>query len=280
MTSTPHPADRRGQKSGSLRKRESIRRLKEALAEDRLALHYQPIVDLATGRPVSAEALLRWRQPQAEQGTLTDLAAAAEHSPVIFALERWTMDRCCREAAVWQRGPLPGLRVNLNLSAREFQRARLPAILRKAFDRTEMDPARVTLEVTESSAIHHLDDVANTLEEIKDLGVELWLDDFGTGHSSLAWLSRFPIDGVKIPGLFIEDVIREERAAVITATVIEMAHRLRLQVVAEGVEREDQLEFLRGHGCDFAQGFLFYDALPAEELAARLAAAAAGRDVP
>ena len=273
MTSPACPTDRRAQKPAALKKRECIRRLKDAMTEDRLALHYQPIVDLSTRRPVSAEALLRWRRPDEEGDTPTDLAAAAEHSPVIFALERWTLERCCGEAASWQQGVLSDLRVNLNLSAREFERARLPRILRMQFERAGLDPRRVTLEVTESSAIHHLDDVARTLEEIKGLGVELWLDDFGTGHSSLLWLSRFPIDGVKIPSDFIVDIPGQERAGVITATVMDLAHRLGLRVVAEGVERDDQVEFLLRHGCDQVQGFLFFGAMPAEELAASLHAA-------
>jgi EAL domain-containing protein (putative c-di-GMP-specific phosphodiesterase class I) len=239
------------------------------MAEDRLTLEYQPIVRAADRRPLSVEALLRWRRPGEEGDPLGDLLSAAEHSPVIFALETWAMETCFRDAADWQRGPLAGLRVNLNLSAREFRRADLLRRIKDALDRTGLDPRQVTIEITESSAIHAPADAARIIERLRDMGLQLWLDDFGTGHSSLAWLSWFPIAGLKIPGLFAARVGCDERCDTIVAAVVGMAHRLGLRVAAEGVETEEQLSLLVRHGCDELQGFLLGEPAAARDLPAR-----------
>jgi EAL domain-containing protein (putative c-di-GMP-specific phosphodiesterase class I) len=272
VTARTGATDRRSPRPRHVRTRESVRRLKQAMAQDRLTLLYQPVFRAGDRRPVAAEALLRWRDPEREVDELQALVAAAEHGPVIFALENWTMEACFRDAGAWLAGPLPDLRVNLNLSAREFGRADLPKRLIRALDRTGMDPARLTLEITETSAIHEPDPVARMLEKLDGMGIELWLDDFGTGHSSLAWLSWFPIDGLKVPSMFVQRVTSDERAAVITAAIVEMAHRLSLRVTAEGIETEAQLRHLVEHGFDELQGFLLAEPLPAGELPARLAA--------
>ena len=263
--------ERRSPVPRHVRKRESIRRLKLAMAEDRLTLLYQPIFSAAGRRAVTAEALLRWRHPDREEDDLGLLLAAAERSPVIFALETWAMRECFRDAAAWQAGPLPELRVNLNLSAREFQRGELPRRVRRELDRAGMDPARLTLEITETSAIHGPDDVARIVERLQEDGVQLWLDDFGTGHSSLEWLSWFQAAGLKIPGTFVARLGSDERTAVITAATIEMAHALGLQVAAEGIETQEQLDHVIAAGCDDLQGFLLGQASPAADLPARLA---------
>jgi EAL domain-containing protein (putative c-di-GMP-specific phosphodiesterase class I) len=257
--------ERRSPVPRHVRKRESIRRLKQALAEHRLTLLYQPIFRAADRRPVAAEALLRWRHPDREQDDLGRLLAAAERSPIIFDLEAWTMRRCFRDAAGWQRS-LPDLRVNLNLSAREFQRANLPRRVREELDRAELDPARVTLELTETSAIHDPHEVAVVLQELQGQGIQLWLDDFGTGHSSLAWLSWFETAGVKLPGTFVGRVTSDGRAAAITRSAIDMVHRLGERVTAEGIEDETQLGWLIEHGCDALQGFLLAGPVGADRL--------------
>ena len=266
MSAPASSGERRSPVPRHVRKRESIRRLKLAMAEDRLTLLYQPIFRATDRRPVAAEALLRWRRPRAEDDDVAELLAAAEHSPVIFALEAWAMGQCFREAAAWQRGPLPDLRVNLNLSAREFQRSSLPRRVQRELQRAGMDPARLTLEITETSAIHDPDEVARVLERLEKLGVELWLDDFGTGHSSLAWLSWFQTAGLKVPGTFVQRVTSDERAATITAATLDMAHRLGLRVAAEGIEEEAQLAWLLERGCDDLQGFLLAEPVGAARL--------------
>ena len=186
-----------------------------------------------------------------------------------------------QDAAAWQSGPLPGLRLNLNLSAREFHHGRdlVPRVERAAAD-AGLDPRKVTLELTETSAIHAPQHVARVIERLKALGLQLWLDDFGTGHSSLAWLSWFPIDGVKIPGLFVERLPEGERSALITAGVIDIAHRLALPVVAEGIEAEAQATWLKDHGAEGLQGFLLAEPLAPAEMAARLAARSKTPDTP
>jgi EAL domain-containing protein (putative c-di-GMP-specific phosphodiesterase class I) len=269
-TSRP-PVNRRSQSPRALRKRESIQRLQDALAEDRLTVQYQPIVDAHTARPVAAEALLRWRHPKRETYDIKVLLAAAERSPVIYSLERWVVETCCTSAAAWQRGPLRDLRLNVNLSAREFDRARFPDRLRSSLHKSGIDSGRVTLEITETSGISDPAAVAEVLTELKRDGFEVWLDDFGTGHSSLEWLFRLPADGVKIPSTFVDDVTRDDRAATITAAVIELAHRLGLRVVAEGVEHQEQRHWLAQAGCEQLQGFLFHAAMAAPVLARRLA---------
>jgi EAL domain-containing protein (putative c-di-GMP-specific phosphodiesterase class I) len=269
---TAGDGDRRSHQAHAQRKRESIRRLKLAQAEGRLTLKYQPIFAAADGRALSAEALLRWRRPEEESDDLSELLLAAERSPVIFALEAWAIEVCFRDAAAWQSGPLPDLRVNLNLSAREFHRADLLTRLTRALAEARLDPARLTLEVTETSAIHEPEQVSKMLERLRAMDLQLWLDDFGTGHSSLAWLSWFRIDGVKIPGLFVSRLPSDERCAVITSAVIDMAHRLGLGVTAEGIETDAQLAYLKAHGCDALQGFLLGEARDPEELVRRLTA--------
>lgn len=249
-------ADRRSQAVPALRRRESIAHLKQALAEERLVVHYQPIVDAATAEPVAAEGLLRWRRPEAESDELSVLLAAAEASPVIFALERWAIRTCCRDAARWPEQE-PPLRLNVNLSAREFDRPRLGNRIRSFVRQEGLDPRRITLEITETSAISDPDAASRVLDEMRQHGFEVWLDDFGTGHSSLEWLWALPADGVKIPGTFAADVVRDERAAMITSAIVDLAHRLGLRVVAEGVETSEQRDWLVAAGCDQLQGFLF-----------------------
>ena len=262
--------ERRSPVPRHVRKRESIRRLKQAMAEQRLTLLYQPIFRAADRQPVAAEALLRWRHPGQEDDDLGRLLAAAERSPIIFDLEAWAMRRCFRDAAGWQRS-LPDLRVNLNLSAREFQRGDLPRRVRDELDRAKLEPARVTLELTETSAIHDAQEVAAVLQELQGQGIQLWLDDFGTGHSSLAWLSWFETAGVKLPGTFIARVTSDVRAAAITEAAIDMVHRLGERVTAEGIEDESQLAWLLEHGCDALQGFLLAGPVSAGHLPETLA---------
>jgi EAL domain-containing protein (putative c-di-GMP-specific phosphodiesterase class I) len=271
LTAHP-PRDRRSRSPVEIHKRESIQRLQEAMAGDRLTVEYQPIVEARSGRVVGAEALLHWRAPSREPLDLSALLAAAERSPVIYALERWVLARCGEE---WKGPALTELRLNVNLSAREFDRPRLPDRLRAALSQSGLDPSRLTLEITETSAIRDPRAVAALLREMKQEGSEVWLDDFGTGHSSLEWLFRLPVDGIKIPGTFVCDVPGDQRAALITASVIDLAHQLGLRVLAEGVERPEQRDWLVERGCDHLQGFLFAPGLPAAELSSRQVAVGA-----
>ena len=257
--------ERRSPTPGAARKREAIRALKEGVAGDRIVLHYQPIVEPDGLRMTAVEALMRWRQPD-EGPELADLILAAERSPVIFKLENWVLKRSFAAAAAWRDEGLRGLRVNVNLSSREFPRAGLVRRLRRLLDANELDPGTVGLEVTETSAICRFDEVAEQIAELRAMGLELWLDDFGTGHSSLEWLGRIPVDGVKIPGALTAR-LDDARMRTIVSRAIDLAHDLGLRVIAEGVETVEQRDILGRAECDLLQGFLFSRPLAAEEVA-------------
>jgi EAL domain-containing protein (putative c-di-GMP-specific phosphodiesterase class I) len=272
-----HPGrERRSPTPAAARKRTAIRHLKTAVAEDRLVLLYQPIVSARDFRVERVEALLRWRKPKKEREVLTDLIWAAERSPVIFKLENWIMDQSMLAAAEWRRAGVSGVRVNVNLSAREFPRVDLVGRVTRRLKAAGLEPGEIGLEITETSSMHRFDEVAEQIDRLMDMGIELWLDDFGTGHSSLEWLSHLPLHGVKIAGTFVERLHDEKRCQAIAARVIALARDLGLKVIAEGVETAEQRDFLAARGCDFFQGFLFHPALPAKRLPSALAAALCG----
>ena len=267
---SPARRDRRSPTPAAVHKREAIRRLKEAMQADRFVLHYQPIVEGRDGRVASVEALLRWRTPDREQDSITALIQSVEQSPVIFQLENWTLGEALRAARAWRDAGLDGVRVGVNLSAREFPRANLVRRVEQQLSAAGLAPSALALEITESSRMQDFDAAADRLEKLAALGIQLWLDDFGTGHSSLEWLSRLPTFGLKIPGTFVER-LGDPRSQVIVRRLTELAHDLGLRVIAEGVETGEQRDQLAAGGCDLFQGFLFYAPMPAEELAAALA---------
>ena len=264
--SPPARRERRSPTPAATRKRTAIHHLKGAVAEDRIHLEYQPIVNARDSRVEKVEALLRWRKPRAEKATMTELLWSVERSPVIFKLENWILDRSFQAAAAWEKAGLSGVRVNVNLSAREFPRTDLVGRVTRRLAAAGLDPGAVGLEITETSSMQKFDAVAEQIEDLTETGIELWLDDFGTGHSSLEWLSHLPLHGVKIPGTFVERLCDEKRCQAIVARVIDLAHDLGLKVIAEGVEKPEQRDFLADRGCDFFQGFLFHAALPAKKL--------------
>jgi diguanylate cyclase (GGDEF)-like protein len=231
--------------------------LRRAVAREELVLHYQPIVEARTGRVVGAEALLRWRHP--EQGLLFPRAFIdlAESTGLITTMGPWILKTACAQARAWQDQGHPGLLVSLNLSARQFLDPDLVKKVSDALQASGLSPSCLELEITESLAMQTAEATLELLRRLKGLGVALSIDDFGTGHSSLAYLKRFPLDRLKIDQSFVREVVSDPNDAAIVATVLLMSKSLGLEVVAEGVEREDQLAFLREHGCGFAQGFLF-----------------------
>jgi EAL domain-containing protein (putative c-di-GMP-specific phosphodiesterase class I) len=270
-TSPPRRRERRSPTPAAARKREAIRKLKAAMAAERLVLHYQPIVGARDSRAVAVEALLRWRHPRKDRAKIEDLIRSAERSPVIFELENWTLERASQEAREWQGAGLTGVRVNVNLSAREFPRADVVGRLKRRLASAGLDPSGLGLEITETSSIEDFAAVAEQIQRLIAMGIELWLDDFGTGHSSLEWLSHLPLHGVKIAGTFVERLPTQKRCQAIVARVIELAHDFELRVIAEEVETREQRDFLVGRGCDLFQGFLFHAAMPAKQLARTLA---------
>jgi EAL domain-containing protein (putative c-di-GMP-specific phosphodiesterase class I) len=275
--------ERRSPTPAAVRKRTAIRCLQKALEQERLCLHYQPIVDAQGACVERVEALLRWRPlgpppgtecpqgPQAE--SLTELLYAAERSPVIFRLENWVMREAFQDAASWPAAGLTTMRVNVNLSAREFPRADLVARVSRLLDEAGLRPEAIAIEITETSRLSEFKAVARQLVRLGDMGLELWLDDFGTGHSSLEWLSHLPLHGLKIAGTFVERLFSEPRCQVIVRRLVELARDLGLRTIAEGVETEAQRAFLAGCGCDLLQGFLLQAAVSAEDLPRALAPA-------
>ena len=243
--------------------------LRRARSLDQFALQYQPIVEVADGRCLGCEALLRWRHP--EKGLLFPSAflEVAEMIGVMRGLGSWVVREACGQAAAWLREGAR-LRVAVNLSAHEFLEKDLARQVGAILEETGLDGELLELEITESLAMQTPELTRSTLRELRGLGVRLAIDDFGTGYSSLAFLREFPIDTLKVDRTFVRDIDREAGAATIVATVIAMARTLGLRVVAEGVEREEQLRVLKELGCDRAQGYLFGHALWPGELRGHL----------
>jgi diguanylate cyclase (GGDEF)-like protein len=245
--------------------------LRKALAQDELLLHYQPILDVASRRVHGVEALLRWRHPELGLVSPAEFIPLAEVTGLILPMGPWVLRTACAQARAWQE-LRPGLRVAVNLSARQFQEPGLVAHVTDALADTGLDPRLVQLEITETSAMQNAQSAIQTLRELKALGVGLSIDDFGTGYSSLSYLRRFPIDTLKIDQSFIRDIGTDPDDAAIASAIIALAHTLKLEVVAEGVETPGQLDFLTRHVCDRTQGYLFSRPLPADQCADLLAA--------
>ena len=240
-------------------------RLRQALQNDELVLHYQPVVDLRNGRVRGAEALLRWLHP--ERGLLgpAEFISLAEVSGLISPIGRWVLQTACAQAREWQALGNPRFTMSVNLSARQFLQSDLVSQVSEALASSEVASGSLDLEITESSAMENAEVTVNTLWDLRRLGVGISMDDFGTGYSSLNYLKRFPIDRVKLDRSFVRDVVANPEDAAIVRAVISMAHTLRLVVVAEGVETEEQLAFLRQHRCDEMQGYLFSPPVAPEE---------------
>jgi diguanylate cyclase (GGDEF)-like protein len=242
--------------------------LRQALERDEFLLHYQPKLDLETGRFTGMEALVRWRHPERGMIAPSRFIPLAEETGVIVPLGRWVIETACRQLQAWRARGLPALRVAVNLSARQFTQANLTRQVSETLRETGLPPSALELEITESMVMRDPQKAVQILGQLKTMGVTLSIDDFGTGYSSLAHLKRFPIDGLKIDRSFIRDVPEDADDVAITRTIIAMAHSLKLKVIAEGVETIAQQSFLYEQGCDEMQGFLLSQPLPADEFEA------------
>ena len=231
--------------------------IRRALDTNQLRLLYQPKVSVRTGAMTGVEALVRWEHP--ERGLLLpDLfIPLAEDSGLIRHIGRWVLHTACAQALAWQADGTGPIRVAVNLSPRQFSDERLVIEIAHALAQTELPAHLLELEITESMMMENPERAAETLREIKEMGVHVSIDDFGTGYSSLARLKKFPIESVKIDRSFIRDIAVDPDDAAIVSAVIAMAHSLRLNVIAEGVETPEQVSFLRERGCDEIQGFYF-----------------------
>jgi diguanylate cyclase (GGDEF)-like protein/PAS domain S-box-containing protein len=237
--------------------------LRKAMPLEQLELHYQPIVEVQTGRVHGVEALLRWRHPDRGLVFPSEFIALAEVTSLIVPMGPWVLRTACAQARRWQERGHPELAVSVNISAREFQHPDLVSQVRRALEETRLPPRCLELEITESHAMQNAEMTIATLREVKALGVRVSIDDFGIGYSSLSYLKRLPIDTLKIDQSFVRDITTDPDDAAIATAVIALAHTLKLQVVAEGVETDEQLAFLAARQCDRMQGYLFSPALPA-----------------
>jgi EAL domain-containing protein (putative c-di-GMP-specific phosphodiesterase class I) len=239
-------------------------KLRRAFERDELRLHYQPKYRLTTGRIEGAEALVRWDLPDRGLVFPSDFVPLAEETNLILQLGDWVLNRVCADYRVWQRSVPAPPRVSLNLSLRQLQQRRFLEQVRETFRRHGVSPTSLELEITETTLMEDPDRTIRILDALYGMGLHLAIDDFGTGYSSLSALQQFPISTLKIDRSFVRDVAIDRDDAAIVDAIIHMAHSLQLEVVAEGVESEAQLDFLRKHGCDFAQGHLFGDSVEAD----------------
>lgn len=245
--------------------------LRDALSKGSFCLHYQPQVDIATGRATGCEALLRWLHP--DRGVIAPgtFIQVAERSGLITAIDRWVVREACRQATAWRNAGLLTGRVAVNLSAVQLRRTDVVDYIVSVLGECGLSPEDLEIEITESALLIDNETVTATLGAINDLGIHLAVDDFGTGYSSLTYLKRFPVRKVKIDRSFVHNLMFSEDDRAIARAIVTLGHSLGLQVVAEGVEKPEQLACLRALGCDEVQGYLISRPLPAADFAAWLA---------
>lgn len=244
--------------------------LRQALECEGFLLHYQPQLDLATGRVIGVEALVRWRRPSMGLVSPAKFIPVAEETGLILPIGEWVLRTACRQTKAWQDAGFRNLRVSVNLSARQFNQKNLIQTIDKILKETQLDPRSLELELTES-ILQNAEEIIETLREINARGVEISVDDFGTGYSSLSYLKRFPIQTLKVDQSFVQNIATGTDETVIVISIINLAHNLRLKSIAEGVETAKQLQFLRWLNCDRMQGYLFSRPLPADEITELLA---------
>ena len=244
--------------------------LRKAIDEHQLKVFYQPKLCLATGRLNAAEALVRWDHPTMGRVPPGDFIGLAEETGLIGPIGEFVLRQACWQACEWQRQGLAPIRVSVNLSVHQLRQGKLVSLVRQVLEETGLAPHYLDLELTESQLLDSVEHIIATFQQLRDLGVKLAIDDFGTGYSSLSYLKRIPVDYVKIDQAFIRGVGEGGEDAAITRAIIAMAHGLSLKVVAEGVEDQRQLDFLKAEGCDEVQGYLISRPVEASELGALL----------
>ncbi len=240
-------------------------KLRKAIEERAFLLYYQPKVDITTRKTVGMEALLRWKGPDGGFISPAKFIPLAEANGLIVPIDNFVLKAACLQNKKWQESGLEKMSVGVNVSGLQFGRTDFVQNVLTALDNSGLEPRYLELEVTETTIMIDPERAVRNLNELKEIGVQVSLDDFGTGYSSLNYLKQLPLDSMKIDISFIRKVAADPKDAAIVKTIIAMAHNLNLRVVAEGVEDEQQLEFLKGHDCDLIQGYLFSPAVPAVE---------------
>ncbi len=245
-------------------------RLRRAVEDNELVLHYQPIVAVSSGRVVALEALVRWEHPRDGLLMPVDFLGIASAIGLLGRIEAWVLDEGCRQLRAWQEMGFTRLKLAVNLSAGRFQDPGLVARVQEVLARSGVGPGDLQLEITESTAMHRAEATLEVLRQLKEVGVEIAIDDFGTGYSSLSYLGSFPVDLLKIDRSFVRNLAPGSDEEALISAIIALAHSLRLPVVAEGVESMEQRQLLERHGCEYLQGHLIARALPPRECAALL----------
>jgi len=233
-------------------------RLAEGMKKNEFVLHYQPQVDLSNGKVVGVEALLRWNHP--EEGLIPPerFIPFAEETGIIIPLSEWVLEQACAQNKKWQEAGLLPLRIGVNFSPQHFHNVHILDFVKKILDKTRLDPQYLELEITEGTIMSNIEEAVETLFKLKDMGVRISIDDFGTGYSSLNYLKQLPVDSLKIDQSFItRDIAIDRQVRAIIASIIKLGHSLNLNVIAEGVETEDQVKYLQEKYCNEIQGFYF-----------------------
>ena len=251
--------------------------LHQALELDQLEVHYQPQLNLQSGQITGVEALVRWRHPERGLVPPSEFIPVAEDTGLIEPLGEWVLHRALGDVRAWEQQGLPALRLSVNLSPRQFRHPDLTGMVARALGQAGLPATRLELEITERLLIGEIDPTVATLAQLSALGVRISIDDFGTGHSSLAYLKRLPVHVLKIDRGFVDGIGNDSDDAAIAEAILALGRTLRLEVVAEGVERREQATFLRERGCELAQGFFISRPLPAQDIGQWLKAREAGR---
>jgi diguanylate cyclase (GGDEF)-like protein len=241
--------------------------LGQAMERREFVMHYQPVIDLRTGAITGAEALIRWRHPTRGLVLPAQFIAVAEDCGLMLPIGRWVLHQACLQAQTWVDAGLPKMTVAVNVSARQFRDEDFLTNLLATLDETGLDPKYLVLELTESVLMKRAEATASILRVLRGVGAKVAIDDFGTGYSSLSYLRKFPVDILKIDQSFVRQISASDEDRAIVAAVVNMAHSLKLRVIAEGVESLCELEFLQAHQCDEVQGYYFGQPVPAEQFA-------------
>jgi EAL domain-containing protein (putative c-di-GMP-specific phosphodiesterase class I) len=244
--------------------------LRKALEKQEFQLYYQIQID-STGRKLGAEALIRWLHPERGLVSPADFIPLAEETGLILPIGQWVMQSACAQIKSWEHDALTsGIALSVNVSAKQFHQADFVTQVRNIVQMLAINPQQLKIEITESMLLENIDATIETMVELKDIGIGFSLDDFGTGYSSLQYLKRLPIDQLKIDQSFVRDIVTDSSDMAIVRTIIAMAQSLNLDVIAEGVETEEQRQFLLDAGCTQFQGYLFGKPLPIEQFEALL----------
>lgn len=241
-----------------------------ALEKNELEVYYQPQYSLNNEKIIGVEALLRWNHPEMGMVGPDKFIPIAEETGLIVPIGEWVLKTACEQLKKWTDAGYPTMRMAVNLSTRQFWKPGLEKVIGNILDESGINPIDLELELTESIIMHDTLTISDTLYELHQMGIGLSIDDFGTGYSSLSYIQRFPIDRLKIDRSFVQDITTSEEDAEMIISIIALGHSMKLQVLAEGVETKEQLDYLQQQGCDEVQGFYFSRPVPANELEALL----------